>query len=694
MFASLIPSSRLTFLSSWICLWPLLILAGVPLGAQPIPATSLDLEEELMLGEPASFTVVFDNASQDVLDVGYGPFVDLVLPRNGADGDAGLATPDGLSFTGASYLGLTVDSTRLVFPEDGTLGAGTGCVEHPLARDTAGQPLAVCGTAGDELIVLELPFGSFVPDQPVLSLEIAIALSELADTDSALAIRHRSGFRFGADALDNACCDPVILSDADSDTELWPSAETRPVLFRLSKEYLGPEDETATGPNFPRVYALRLDLAAGQTVTDLDLVDRFPGTLAFLSVVETTPAGSVTDAPPVGVAAPDGGRELVVRFPEVVGVPGEADAEVKVEFFVPGLDSAGAEILSPQTGDDRISENNVSAVADWVPIDSRDPASPGNVQSDPAGPEHELSDQSIAVQKSVSLAVDQGSAGLSPGDLLEYEIALQISDFFAFTAVTLDDLLSDGQRFDPSFGVRLEVTEHGSTSSGAMDSGNFDLSPDFSPDDPAPNTGTTGLVFRISDELEERGLGGELLGGCVPAVGISGPGARCSLFDAGPTSGVLRFRTRVLEDYSDDFPSGDSSVDQNDVLANSVVASGQLLDLMTLTPNGFDEADDSAAGARLPVGELTKSIYAINGSTTLPDPLEVLPGDTVTYRLRHTLPSLDFELLTLSDYLPLPVHAARRWEWPAAGSARPRAASASARRTPSRAWPAMPPRWR
>jgi hypothetical protein len=30
----------------------------------------------------------------------------------------------------------------------------------------------VCGTAGDELVVLELPFGSFAPDQPPISVSI------------------------------------------------------------------------------------------------------------------------------------------------------------------------------------------------------------------------------------------------------------------------------------------------------------------------------------------------------------------------------------------------------------------------------------------------------------------------------------------------------------------------------------------
>ena len=31
----------------------------------------------------------------------------------------------------------------------------------------------------------------------------------------------------------------------------------------IAKAYSGPEDETATGPNFPRQYTITVDLAAG-----------------------------------------------------------------------------------------------------------------------------------------------------------------------------------------------------------------------------------------------------------------------------------------------------------------------------------------------------------------------------------------------------------------------------------------------
>ena len=58
------------------------------------PVATLDVPSSGFIGESFSFTVTFDNTS--TTDEGFGPFIDLILPRNGADGDAGTDTPDPL----------------------------------------------------------------------------------------------------------------------------------------------------------------------------------------------------------------------------------------------------------------------------------------------------------------------------------------------------------------------------------------------------------------------------------------------------------------------------------------------------------------------------------------------------------------------------------------------------------------------
>ena len=67
------------------------------------------------------------------------------------------------------------------------------------------------------------------------------------------------------------------------------------------------------------------------------------------------------------------------------------------------------------------------------------------------------------------------------------------------------------------------------------------------------------------------------------------------------------------------------------------------------------EQDTSGTSLTLATGTLTKSVYAINGNTSLPAPPPIAPGDLVTYRITHELPATDFDSLVLADYLPLPV---------------------------------------
>ncbi|MCP4592986.1 MAG: DUF11 domain-containing protein, partial [bacterium] len=648
-------------ISWWIPAVLLILLLWTPPAlAQPVPSASLTVGAETWLGEDFTFTASFENTSGVATDVGYGPFIDLVFPLNGADGAAGTDTADGIDFASATYLGSAVTALSFVFPDDDGGGPGTtGCVDHPYATDVTHAPLQVCGTAGDKLVVLQLPFGSVVNSQPVIEVTVNASLSNLADLGTALTIRRRGGFQFGANPLDDPCCDPSIVNPVATDSSTWPGEATTPTLASLRKTYGGPENETATGPNYPGAYTISVDIADGQTITDLDVTDLLPNNMAFLSVDSTTPSGAgvtTTATPTVGAPANPPNNELTVNFAAVTGGPGQSDVVVVFSYFIHQYDADGAPVNDPGSGDDASAEDNASILGDWNPIDVRDqPAPADNVDLDPPGAEHTLSPESITVQKSAAIAVDNGVAGASPGDVLEYTVNFQISDFFAFDGVVITDVLSDGQHFDQTFTPTLSVTEHGVDSNGDMDAANFTESPNWTPADPGPNDGTTTIEFRVSDELVDRALDKDLPGGCVPQGGTGGGAPDCVVENNGATTGVLVFRAVIQEDFTDDFPSGDSSVDQGDALNNTVTAAGDILVVADLSAAGAGEDDGSSASVTITFGSLQKNIYAINGSTTLPSPLAMSPGDEVTYRVRYTLPSSDFEDLTLTDYLPLPV---------------------------------------
>ncbi|MCL4207221.1 MAG: isopeptide-forming domain-containing fimbrial protein [Pirellulaceae bacterium] len=631
------------------------LLAADPAVALSIPATAF-------IGDTVNFSVTFDNAS--ATDTGYGPFVDVIFPNNGADGAGNTSLPlDGLSFVNATYLGIGVTSTVLTFPGS---GAGPTCVEHPYAVDPAGDPLQVCGTPGDTLVVFQLPFGSFTPDQPPAVISVTADMSDFADLGVPLTLTARAGFQFGNDPLDNPATDPSLVSQASTDSSTWtPSASVTPTLIRLTKTYVGPEDETATGPNFPRQYVINVEVATGQTVTNLDVSDFLPNNLAFLSLDSASPAGySVLQTPTVGAAANPFDNDLVVQFPSITGVPGP-DATVTFSFFVPLNDANGNPVINADTGDDVISENQASAIGDWQPLDPRDQSFPpptNNAVADPVGPEHTLTDKSIAIQKSVTIQNDVGATGPSPGDTLEYTLQFQVSDFFAFQDVLINDILSDGQRFLATFTPVLTFTEHGTTSGPLVfDVLNYNAFDRFTlgtnPDPLFPTIdGTQRIELRVSDELAARlGLDAQLLGGCVPSTGTGGPVPDCSGFNGGPTVGTITYRAVIQEDFTDDYPPGNPSVDQGDALSNAVTIEGNLLNVGDLTPNGNSEADTSGAGVVIVSGNVQKTVYAINGDTSFSLPPTVTPGDTLTYRLTVTLPLSRFENGRLVDYPPLPI---------------------------------------
>ena len=112
-------------------------------------------------------------------------------------------------------------------------------------------------------------------------------------------------------------------------------------------------------------------------------------------------------------------------------------------FYVPRLRATATDVLDPLSGDDRLAPEDAQAAADWDPIDSRD--ANASVTSNVTTNDHELEEQSIAIQKGLAIAVDNAPAGYSPDDVIEYTLDIQISDFFAFEDTFVTDTVSYGQ---------------------------------------------------------------------------------------------------------------------------------------------------------------------------------------------------------------------------------------------------------
>jgi fimbrial isopeptide formation D2 family protein/uncharacterized repeat protein (TIGR01451 family) len=637
----------------------------------PEPEAILAVPSSGFIGESVTFTVAFDNASANPTDVGYGPYIDLFMPISGADGLGG-ATDDGLSFTSATYLGAPVVNVITPCPAGSTVvhpytGLNVSC---PAGRDT-------------QLVTLQLPFGSFVPTQPPAVITVKAALSNLADLDVPLPIVAQAGFEFGADPLDNPGGDPPVIQNPPE------TADLKPVLYTITKTYLGPEGETATGPSWVRQYEIVVDIANGQPLSPFVITDNLPPEIQYWEpggAPDIVAANGVncraTDQPTSDSphnSAPD--NLLEITCDTLTGTSGDQDLVVTFDFYVPEYYENGRNsddwILDPANGGCKDVENDVSASGTWDPIDGRDPIVVEVETEDPNRPDDVFEACALVIQKRVN-----DGAFTKAGIELEYAYDIQVSDYFTLggndpNALTItEDVLSDGQLllFDEYGGTgeaEMSWTDRaGSTVTTLEDGVEMDVDTSKNPhyaDPPGSSTddkcgdGTTTMTMDMTQALINAASAhpnGVIIGACVDPFTANPGDTQFPCNPSGPDAkpeesaqSLLVYRVLVQDEYACN--PGDPSIDMVDFIANDVDIAGDVLDNETQTPAGGPSTDDSGVLLEIPAGELEKTVYARNGVIGDTGPFE--PGDTVTYRLKYKFPVSDLEDFRFIDYLPLPV---------------------------------------
>ena len=596
------------------------------------PTASLDVPAEAFVNESFSFTVTVDNTGTDP---GYEPYVEL------------FAEP-GVTLDGASFLGASVD-LGTVYTWDASANSGAGAwmdgatevTEHPLNADALTLP-GDPGIDGMQWVTVEFPFGSFVPDQPaaVLAVDATLAKVDGAVVGTPLAIRAQAGFEYGEDAFDNPATDAAVVGGLVSGT-------VTPTVLEIDKEArseqwnaVGDEDEHATGPNNPITWTITVDIADGETVNDVVIEDLLGGDIHYAGTpvsvtVDGASSGQVVVPATAGV---DAANALEVRFASVTGTSSAADIVIEYEGYIPDTDAAGNPILTPAGGAaDTPVPNTVSIDADHdgnaLPAESAD---------------HEIRPLALATQKHVTILDSAGNASgrdtTIPGDILEWRLEVQVSDYFSLEGFSLTDTFGDGQLYiDGS--SRIDVFENGNGDSFAIDEASFLTE---SAIDPA--TGLTTLVYAVSDQLDARTATEPSVDGRLDGDLAGGDTTRTD-----KTTFVVTFQTRVQESFAHPEVFGASendSVDVGDRLENA-----ERVDATIVAGSAVSDASSAAVIVSSP--EASKSIYAIDGDTDGFDPNdpELAPGQSVTYRITVELPTNDIESLVVTDYLPLPVFA-------------------------------------
>ncbi len=334
-----------------------------------------------------------------------------------------------------------------------------------------------------------------------------------------------------------------------------------------------------------------------------------------------------------------------------------SDITVTFDYYVPELDADGL-VIAPGTTTNAATLDSIT----WIPSDG---SAPVDVSSGVGPGVASHSDRPLTLGKDSSIVVDPASNGATPGDIVRYTLTFEISDYYGYANLSLEDILSDGQHFfqNATYYPQLSVTRDGSTQTYAFAAGNVDVACNYtgapgSECDSGPTAspdGRTTVTFNIHDELISEGVNPQILG---DLVNDNGSPANAT------TTGTITFYATIQDTYTDTYPG--ESVKMGDSLNDSATISGNQVDPATCNPGPCTitatvSGESASAGVSVGRGTLEKTIVARNGVVCNPatfDPcttVQVAAGDEITYRLTYELLTGDFANLTLTDFLPLPI---------------------------------------
>ena len=575
-------------------------------------------EEPIQLGDQdVEFTLTFDNTGTDT---GYVPYAELIIPTSGGDGEG-----DGPTFDSASFIGSPIPTTVLTFD-------AAGEVEHPFLTNPDGSPFIVTGgLEGDTLVVFELPYGSFSPGNPAVDIDVVIDFSDQADLGSLPEFQALGGFALGCDPLDNPLVDPPIRGTADT-------LQVDPQLLEVTKSNNVPEEEGATGPSYVYTYDLTIDVAPGQTIDNFTLTDNLPPEIVYLGNVNITggTGASVTSAPTVGDQVQPG-EQFIVDFSSVSGT-----VVVSFDYFISNDPSDTTNPTnSPVTGQPAPVENQVTGSGVWTPLDPDDAT--GTVSDSDT---NIIEAVSLAIQKSNFLpaANDVNAPGATPGDTFVFTLNIQVSDYFTFGDLVVQDVLADGWDYVEGSAEFFTIEENGAV--GAQGS-EISLTGVETVSANTPGTGETTVTWDLSQALVNAGSDGLLTGD------IAGDGAS----SGSNTTVTITYEAVILDNFAN-ATSSDTAIGQGDTLDNRATVTGDV------RANLSDGGDPTAATGNLvndeSVSEVVitrgaieaKTVFALNGDTSPPADVVIAAGDTVTFSIIYRAPLAVFEDFRIEDNLP------------------------------------------
>ncbi|NDG74139.1 MAG: isopeptide-forming domain-containing fimbrial protein [Synechococcaceae bacterium WB8_1B_136] len=584
---------------------------GVPDRSVVSPSPVIGLGPDaltLLYGDTGSLRLSF----AETAGTGFKPWLELQVA----------APSDHLSFGAASWAGLPLTSKTYTFSRSGSSGPYT--LVHPLTGAT------LSSSTPDKLLIWELPIGSYTAAAPAVLVDIPVTVNPGNPTLGAVSLRAGGGYALGSDPLNNPLVDPPISAPSQPG-QVIPS----PLTFTKSNN--DPESETVTGPNFISAWRLSTNIAKGAEISNLIVDDTLPsdlflvpnGSEAAINPNLVVPAGlngTLSKAPTGNPTTAPANNQVVINYGgPTTGTTSAEEVAARINFYIP-------DTLDPNTGGAIPYSNTASVKGTWGN------GSSGSVNLDVAS-SNTVTAKALAIQKYASTST------VLPGGNVSFTLNFQISDYFAFGNLIVNDLLGDGLTFTPG-SARINLQEQGASLTGggnvAFDQAYISYLPDVAG---AGVDGKDSLSFDLSSWLTSIGDDGILQGGRVRSS------------TAGATRGTITFAASVDDAFTAPKVAG-QNIKAGDKLRNDVTLQG---DIQKPLLSGFLDtnrlvSDTSSVGLSVVDIGFSKTAVARNGQALGSSALVLTPGDTVTYRIQTSFPTGDIQGFKLADYLPTPVY--------------------------------------
>jgi hypothetical protein len=649
----------------------------------PIPYTRVTTDNpNILLNNTANVDIMFKNNSSIKSAIGFKGCADIFVQYGLVN-----QTSFGSNFIYVGDWINTFDLNGAIISSEWKDSNGNPITTHPYS--SSGLTLPINPNTGAQTnqwrwYFAISPYSSYGSDQPEFLLQEMSLQASSADgaiIGSPLSVRAKPWFMYGADALDNSSSDPSIVGTIQSTT-------ITPQLLLVKKSHNKTESETVTGPNYPVQYTIKVDIASGVSLSNVNIIDNISKYMLLYdpnTAVNNSILGNIINSPnnyQPSVNAVQSRKNLTIpnnsnptisqqtlswNIGTITGIGG-GDLVFSYQTYVPHTDITGSVILDQTMQSSRIITDNVTVGYTY------------NTNSLTVTTNSPLTIKPLCIQKTSS----SNSQTIIPSSSLTYVLRVQLSDFFVMDSTRIVDILSDGHilQSEQQQATNFTLTYKNATY-------NFDQS-DISITDNSSeilNTNNT-IVDNLSEPIANKYTLNFNLGTIMQAInentstfakgGLVKYNAGISEYADPYTESYYNFVTnnsgsfqfaityhttidqiyygKTLELTDMDNPDYHNKLDIGDFVYSTVSVYGDDYNWFSNTTYGTTLNDSSATRNDIGSIIIENTIYAINGTVLNTNAIQhIKSNDLVTYRIKINMSHQNFQSFTINSYLPTPI---------------------------------------